>query len=447
MKHIHVIGGGTFNHVRTHLALAAPAFGGLARTICRKLIQNPKVIPTDVEADANYITHLHMTRMAALGHESEKDALGLYPSDPSDYEVVIEKDHPVTNQDVMDLVDRLCTDPETGIIFMTAAICDFDGQIDDEPSGKMAPRLQSRAGEVTMTLTPAEKVVGRVRRSPHNRKDIFLVTCKTTRGATDDEMFMAGLRLLKGSSCNLVLVNDVLRRQNMIVTPEQARYCVTTDRTEVAEALVEMTLSRSQGRFTRSTVKEGQPVRWDSPEIPPSLRTVVDHCIGKGAYKDLLGNDRTVGHFAVKVGENRFLTSQRNTNFNRLAETGLVAVEAVDDTQVVAYGARPSVGGQSQRIIFREHPEVDCIVHFHCPLKPEFQGKFPTRAQFAHECGSHECGQNTSDGLDLVEDGIKAVFLDHHGPNIVFHRSTDPQKVIRFIDRHFDLARHTGEAA
>ena len=29
--------------------------------------------------------------------------------------------------------------------------------------------------------------------------------------------------------------------------------------------------------------------------------------------------------------------------------------------------------GQSQRIIFKEHPELDCIVHFHCPVKEEYK--------------------------------------------------------------------------
>ena len=59
------------------------------------------------------------------------------------------------------------------------------------------------------------------------------------------------------------------------------------------------------------------------------------------------------------------------------------------------------------------------------------------------ECGSHECGQNTSDGLRPVGNGIECVYLDNHGPNIVFHRSTDPQKVIDFIDQNFDLSQST----
>jgi hypothetical protein len=67
------------------------------------------------------------------------------------------------------------------------------------------------------------------------------------------------------------------------------------------------------------------------------------------------------------------------------------------------------------------------------------------RAQRPYECGSHECGQNTSDGLGDFG-GIKAVMLDRHGPNVVFHRGVDPAIVIDFIERNFDLvARTDGE--
>lgn len=39
---------------------------------------------------------------------------------------------------------------------------------------------------------------------------------------------------------------------------------------------------------------------------------------------------------------------------------------------------------------------------------------------------------------------IKAVMLDQHGPNIVFPATIDPQEVIAFIERNWDLSRKTG---
>ena len=36
MKTIYILGGGTFNHVRNHLSIAAPAFGGTARQLKEK---------------------------------------------------------------------------------------------------------------------------------------------------------------------------------------------------------------------------------------------------------------------------------------------------------------------------------------------------------------------------------------------------------------------------
>jgi hypothetical protein len=132
----------------------------------------------------------------------------------------------------------------------------------------------------------------------------------------------------------------------------------------------------------------------------------------------------------------------RKTNFNNLGTTGLVRVVTDGPDQVVAMGGRPSVGGQSQRIVFDKHPERDSIVHFHCPPKPG--SKIPVVSQREYECGSHECGLNTSDGLALVDDGIEAVMLDNHGPNIVFHHGEDPAKIKEFIQDNFDLTQKTG---
>ena len=45
----------------------------------------------------------------------------------------------------------------------------------------------------------------------------------------------------------------------------------------------------------------------------------------------------------------------------------------------------------------------------------------------------------------MFEDGaIEAVYLDNHGPNIVFRHDVDPQKVIDFIEENFDLTGKTG---
>ena len=84
---------------------------------------------------------------------------------------------------------------------------------------------------------------------------------------------------------------------------------------------------------------------------------------------------------------------------------------------------------------------MDCIVHFHCPPKPN--ADLSVRSQRNYECGSHECGQNTSYGLREDELGIKCVYLDNHGPNIVFNRNIDPQRVINFINNNFDLKKAT----
>ena len=415
-KKVHIIGGGTVSHVRTHMALTAPAYGETARKLyamCKK--HSDKL---DVE--------LHLTKMACAGKSSLE-----------------------TNEDVAQLLNSLTKDDSTKIIFMNAAMCDFEGFIDYTvvsadgsksptvltPSGKYAGRLSSKS-HYDMSLMPAPKVIKDIR---NDRKDIFLIGFKTTTGMSERDQYLAGLDLLKRASCNLVLANDVATRTNMIITPEEATYHVSKDRDATLKSLVEMAYLRSHLTFTRSTIIAGDPVPWNSELVPNSLREVVDYCIARGAYKPFNGS--TVGHFAVKLDDQTFLTSKRKTNFNDLKDIGLVKVKTDGPDHVIAYGSKPSVGGQSQRIVFSEHPETDCIVHFHCPIRPG--SHVPTMSQREFECGSHECGQNTSTGLKKF-DNLFAVYLDNHGPNIVFNRNISAIDVIWFIEENFDLTGKTG---
>jgi hypothetical protein len=410
-KKIHILGGGTVFHVRSHLAISAPAYGNTARKIDSIFY---------IEPHLNMDVILHLTRMANGG--------------VGDLE---------TNEDVSKLVDQLIADPLTKIIFMNVALCDYNATLVSDlqylKSGKYEGRLSSRKMiEGRLQLNATEKIVGRIRKT---RKDIFLVAFKTTCGATEDEQYIAGLNLCKEASANLVLANDVKTRLNMVITPEEARYHVTTNRGQALSGLVEMTLLRSHLTFTRSTVIAGTPVSWNSSEVPEALRTVVNYCIEQDAYKPFRGS--TVGHFAAKISENEFLTSIRKTNFNDLSKNGLVRIKTDGPDSVTAYGAKPSVGGQSQRIVFHEHQDYDCIVHFHCPLRKDHRDDIPIASQREFECGSHQCGQNTSSNLKKFGN-LSCVMLDQHGPNIIFHRSIDPQEVINFIVANFELSEKTG---
>lgn len=438
MKKIHIIGGGTFTHVRSHLALAAPAFGTTAKDIYTVL--NSRFLNTDTEV------LLHLTKMA----DSNSNI--------------------VTNDDVASLIDQIVADPDSRAIIMSAALCDYDGMVegwqrcDPQPSwarkpmqqkgpvasGKYAPRLKTSEGVQNMVLTPADKLIGRIRKE---RKDIFVVGFKTTSDASSDEQYVAGLNLLKKNSINLVLANDIVTRNNMVIAPEETRYYETTNRGDAILGLLKIFGARLDNTFTRSTVKEGNLYRFQTDlHIPDNLRQVVNYCVEHGAYKPV--NGATAGHFAVRKDENTVLTSRRKTNYNEPGGLDLVEVEYDGLDKVIAYGAKPSVGGQSQRIVFDEHPDLDCIVHFHCPLRADAPTKIPVAPQWINECGSHQCGQNTSrnlqqvipDGLDpsQVQTPVFAVMLDGHGPNIVFSKRTPAEKIIAFIDAHFDLSKKTG---
>ena len=304
-------------------------------------------------------------------------------------------------------------------------------------------------------------------------------------------------------SINLLkLEKEILDLQNNgLVTPEESSYWYNT-RDEALDALVQMVLDRSHLHFTRSTVVDAESIDWNNKLIPETFKTIFDFVRGAGAYK-LGPTKNTVGHFGIALGPNEFLTSKRKTDFNKIEEVGLVRVitddpddvfgykhffenKEVRDLQdklklikerskqdqtendkmwsevwteyykdklaassqkVIAFGAKPSVGGQSQRSLFEAYPNLDCIIHFHCPLKTGSRDEFNTTPQFSFECGSYECIKSNLTGFKeyKVSDthSIWAGHMDYHGPNIVFSKDIDPQLVIDFIDKYWDLSRKT----
>ncbi len=394
-----IIGGGTYSPIFNHMGLCSFARGGTARRLL-KLFSDTKLKP-----------RLYLSKMADNGGSGDFH----------------------TNDDLQELIDHIKSDPAMKIIVLTAAVCDFVSQ--DGGDGVPRPKTDQ---ECALFLSPAAKIVRSIRDEDH--KHIFVVAFKQTHGASYNDMYRAGLKLCKEASVNLVLVNDTMGKHNMIVTPEEAAYG-EGGRNHALKELVDMTVLRSHLSFTRSTVVAGESVPWDSDEVPASLRAVVDHCIDNCANKSVGG--ATVGNFACKLSDNEFLTSIRRSNFNDLDEIGLVRVKTDGPDQVTAYGHKPSVGGQSQRLVFGQHKGMECIVHFHCPLKHDHRDDIEVRSQRELECGSHECGQNTSDGLHWFGN-LKAVMLHKHGPNIIFPIDTDPFEVIDFIEANFDLSGKTG---
>lgn len=412
-KRVYIVGGGTHYPLTSHLSLSSVAYGGTAK-ILKKLCEEHPSNKMDIE--------LQLTKMC-----DQFSTIDTY-------------------KDLKEYAEKISRDPLTKIVFWSPSVVDFgidvfasDGLEKFSRPYSDRPRLTSSTWH-NVDMYPLSKLNRIIR---DERSDIFLVSFKHSHGCFDEEtIYNNGLKMLKNTSSNLVLANDTKSGINMIITPEESSYHVSKDRYYVLENLVDMSYLRSHLTFTKSTVVAGESISWDSHLIPDSLRTVINYCIDKGAYKTVTGV--TAGHFACKVNDNTFITSKRKTNFNQLKDVGMVLVETSGPDTVIAYGAKPSVGGQSQRIIFNDHKEhgLDCIVHFHCEKLKD--SKIPVASQRGVQCGSHFCGKNTSDNLIEMEDGIFAVFLENHGPNIVFNRNIDPQRIINFINNNFDLNTKTG---
>lgn len=250
-QQIHIIGGGTSFHIRPHVALSALAYGGTAYDLTDIIKSHP-----DFEGDI----HTYMTRMAGSQHEHLRVENGVLQDmmgteEESLLRQILEFSMLETNADVEKLVDKLIEDPAPKIIFFPVAMMDFevagiemkgigkDGSVwtGEVEAGNHLTRLSTHTDvEFSLRLTPAKKVIPKIKKT---RKDIFLVGFKTTTGAEPQEQFEAGLRLLKEASCNLVVVNDVHTRLNMIVTPDDDNgYSISTDRYAVLTDLVGMVL-------------------------------------------------------------------------------------------------------------------------------------------------------------------------------------------------------------
>ena len=389
-----IFGGGTFQPIRNHLALCAPAFGTTAK-------QLHELLPD---------SELRLTKMAN-------------PSSPL-----------TTNEDVAFVINNLLKDKEIGTIVLNVAFCDFKAlPIDGIESDFHGERLQTANGNITIELTPTEKIITQIRKE---RPDIFLVGFKTTTNKTSDEQFSIGLKMMKSVKCNLVLCNDTVTRNNMILTAEETIYGETTNRKDVLKELAEMIQMRQDLTYNKSSFFN--EMSRSILETPKNFREVISFLINNEGFIENNGNGFTPGHFCYKRDKRSFLSSQRKANHNLVFSEGMSLVEVDGDTFVVSGKRKASVGARSQWLILSDNPEYDCIIHTHNPLKAG--SKIPVTPQKPFQCGSLECGINTVSHMEFFNDKkIKAVYLDKHGANILFNSNTNPEEIIQFIKDNLEL--------
>lgn len=418
MKKIIILGGGTFEPIRNHLSLAAPAFGTTARYLTNLFSSN---------GDDNGKIYLVLTKMA-----NNKSSL-------------------VTNDDVAKYIDTLLEDPEVGTIILNVAFCDFKPlPINGIESDLHGDRLKTDNGNLTIELTPTEKIISKIR---IKRPDIFLVGFKTTTNETKENQFLIALKMMKKTKCNLVLANDTVTRNNMIITPEESIYDETTNRYYVLGKLYEMILLRNNLTYNKSVFNDVESTNINT--TPESFQKVIKFLIDNGGYIENNGNGFTPGHFCYKLNEISFLSSQRKANHNKVFDEGMSVVSVShkyndlssidylkenDEIFTVSGRRKASVGARSQWLILKQNPGYDCIIHTHNPLKEN--SLIPVASQREFQCGSLECGLNTVNHMKEFN-GIKAVYLNKHGANILFKSTENPDNVIQFIKNNLELGIKT----
>lgn len=169
-----VIGGGTFNHISCHLALAAPAFGATARQL-EKLYKGHGV---DVE--------LVLTKMA--DHTSNI----------------------VTMQDLASKLVEIIDDRDVSVVVMNAAICDFEI---DNPSEET--RLSSSQDYPVILKGVTGKLIKTFKEC---RPDVVVVGFKTTHNAKWTTQVSKAALSMEANDLDIVLANDVGTKNNIILT-------------------------------------------------------------------------------------------------------------------------------------------------------------------------------------------------------------------------------------
>lgn len=466
MKNIFIICGGTLNYVTPHFALTAPAYGTVGTKIYNELNKivdknqyAVEIIPTQMALNAMpddcFMNYTHFLKHAGLQRLE-------------------------TNNDLSRFVDYLISRPDTRCVIMAAAVCDFEADhlYNKNTSesqflfGKDKKRLSSENG-YEMHIEPSEKIIDRIRKQ---RKDIFVVSFKTTSGVGRDETYKKGLLSLKKNSSNLVFANDIKDKINMVITPEEFPYESKT-RDEAVKTLAEITYKRLNLTFDDKTIVKNDERAYlekllKENAIPQNWYEVMQYLFTNEAFKPLPGTEKTSGHFGCRVTGKDYerITSERKINHNNSFERGMIPVYSFKDGLLVVGGAKPSVGEKTQELIYQDlGDKIDAVIHFHCPLKDVVEGavvggsdkikkgiiaqgnmsvivnSFITiREQLPFECGSKECALNTVSGMVEVEPGIYAVHLKNHGPNIAFAKTVDSKRVIDFINRYWDLSDKTG---
>ena len=217
MKTIYIITGGTMVHVTPHFSLCAPAYGKVGGDIYNRMT----IALDDKLVGDEYRVFLIKTKMAGINSEGAKaqlNHLGFHAS--------LE-----TNDDLELFIRTVISKPETVSIIMAAAICDFTpdtltGFEDTTPVsisefGKDKKRLH-KAHSLNLKLSPSKKIIDIIK---EKRPDLFLVTFKTTGGATETELVSKSLYNLKRSGSDLVFGNDIQNQKNIVVTPDNQTFC------------------------------------------------------------------------------------------------------------------------------------------------------------------------------------------------------------------------------
>ena len=282
------------------------------------------------------------------------------------------------------------------------------------------------------TITSGELALKQIRmKNPH----VFLVGVKRTSGLSKEDQFLTSLKTMKNVKFNLMISHDIKTNHSIVVTAEESIYGCSFNLFESLLELVSILKLRMNGTYnpTNFIQNENTPIS----KTPESFQKVVKFLIENQGFIENNGNGFTPGHFCYKNSETTMISSQRKSNHNLVFEEGMSLVSADSNGVFTAVGKRkPSVGARSQWILLNAFKDYDCIVHTHNPLIKE--GSINTVDQRPFQCGSIECGINTLNGITDYN-GIKAVYLNKHGANIIFKSSDDPDKIIEFIKSHLKL--------
>ncbi len=286
-------------------------------------------------------------------------------------------------------------------------------------------------------------------RIKENRKDIFIAAMFHTERDNEYIVFAEGIFKLKRSAVDLLCVFTP-KKINLVVTPEESKYCSFLDAKDTFKGMINMIGSRVKNTYPVINIQEKEPKEDFTAELEGNLIGVVQHCLNKDYFSSFKGKTKSIS-FASRIANNNKVyafseetiknKSEKNNLIKDLDQFEISTAESVGEAEMNVIG-NPSPDLTVFNKIFIDHPHIDSVIHLH--VKEVF-GTGTIGLRPAYFTNKDNCENSLESATKISKDmkdckTVYAAYISDHGPYIGFNKDTPLEDIIRYIESNFILS-------